>query len=79
MDWIWPVGLALVGAGAGAFGAWIVGRLRDRERDETAARTALQEKVHQLEIRIVRMEHDLAFYLNAGTRRVKEGLDAQQG
>lgn len=77
MDAFWvAVAGALAGAIVGSFGVWLTARLRDRERDAMAQGKALQDKVHQLEIRIVKMERDLDFYLTAGTRRIQEGLDA---
>lgn len=70
--------VAVSGAAAGSIGTWVVGRYRDRERDATRADQALRDKVHQLEIRIVRMETDLGFYAGMGYKRTQEDLDAQQ-
>ena len=69
---------AMAGAAAGSVGTWMVSALRDQERDSKAANRAIVEKVHQLELRMVKVETDLGFYVNLGSRRAQEGMDAQQ-
>lgn len=71
--------VALVGAAAGSLGTWVVSRLRDRERDAQETKQALWEKVHHLEMRIVRLETGFGFYANFAAERFEGVADAQQG
>lgn len=70
--------VALLGAAAGSLGTWVVSRFRDRERDAKEAKRALREKVHHLEMRIVRLETGFGFYANFAAERFEGVADAEQ-
>ena len=77
MDDLWIAVLsALAGAASGSFGAWLTTRLRDRERDSRGASEGLREKVHHIELRIVRLETEFSFYAAVAAKRFEGVGDA---
>ncbi|MEK6975199.1 MAG: hypothetical protein AABY18_02520 [Candidatus Thermoplasmatota archaeon] len=65
--------VALLGTVAGSLGTWMVSRYRDRERDASQADQTLRDKVHQLEIRIVKLEVENNAFIAVGRHEAERG------
>ena len=71
------VAAAAAGAGLGVAGTWLTDRLRERQRAASSGHRALQAKLHEFELRIVRLETAVGFYSKVGRQR-EEGEHVPQ-
>jgi len=69
---------AVVGAGCGALGTWWTGRLRDHEQEARSDHRSLQAKLHEFDVRIVRLEALVGFYSRLGRQREEDDDVPQQ-
>ena len=70
---------ATAGAAVGAWATWLADKARDRRLAGESRSQTLEEKVHHLEVRIVRLETELGFYAVLGRSQIQEAGRAQQG
>jgi hypothetical protein len=78
VDQVW-VAVVAAGAGLGVAGTWLTDRLRERQRATVSDSRALQAKLHEFELRIVRLETAVGFYSKVGRQRKEDGHVPEQG